>query len=480
MSNQQNLKKIITNITTFGSVHIFSLLISIIRSKLATLWLGAQGGGFLGLLTSTFNLIISLTNCGLPASTVRYLSENENLQSIERISLIQKLSIIIGIIGAVLCFLFSHQLSMITFDTADYRWAFQLISFSVVMKQITEIYTSIFQSRMEVKKLANANLTANIIGILITLPLYYYFHLRGVVYNLIAVGIVEFIVFRIVFRRLKLKDDKTALPFNKAKDAKKILGNGLYFNLSNVLNLLSAYIVQIFIRKFGGLEQTGYYISGFTILNVYVAIFFTVMSLDYFPRVSRANENTSELNSEVNNQLYIGTLILSPVLILLLLMAPAIVAVLYEKSFTDTILYVQLALLGVFFKLFSWVTGFVIIGKGSRNLILNNALFFNSLFVVSHILGFYFYGIKGVAIASCLYYLCHLIGNYWVTYRAFGLKISRQNIRVFVLSSLMLMGCVALYFSFNSLMSISSISCIFIACSIWSIRNFLQIIQKRK
>jgi PST family polysaccharide transporter len=55
------------------------------------------------------------------------------------------------------------------------------------------------------------------------------------------------------------------------------------------LTLLSTYLIQIYVGKIGGLEEVGF--AGFTLLNSYVGIIFTVMSTDYFPRLSSSDDN---------------------------------------------------------------------------------------------------------------------------------------------------------------------------------------------
>lgn len=128
------------------------------------------------------------------------------------------------------------------------------------LKQICSIYSSIIQSRVNLKQLANANIVANLIGILFTLPLYYYFRIDGIIYNLLIVGLVEFIVFYIFFKKLKFEKAK----INKKdfiRESKEILGDGFFFNLSSNLTLLSSYLLQVFITYYGGMKILGYYFS---------------------------------------------------------------------------------------------------------------------------------------------------------------------------------------------------------------------------
>src|SRR5690606_40604138 len=73
MKADSNQKKILTSIGIFGSMHMVSMVISVVRSKVAALWLGSAGIGVLGLLTASVQLITTVVNVGLPMILVRYL-----------------------------------------------------------------------------------------------------------------------------------------------------------------------------------------------------------------------------------------------------------------------------------------------------------------------------------------------------------------------------------------------------------------------
>ena len=458
--------------TTFGGVQFINLATGIFRSKIAAVWLGTQGVGFLGLILTTFNLIVGSLNLGLPTSVIKHISGSAENSLPKKLRITKILSLLLGVFSAGICFVFAQRLSDITFENGDYTWAFRLLSVSVFLKQISSVYSSILQSTTHLKKLANANIIANILGILFTVPLYYYFHIKGVIYNLISVGFIEILIFYLYYKSLKIKEQNvTKNEF--VTESKSIIGDGIFFNLSGFLTLLSAYLLQMFISSYGDLRTLGFYISGFTILNTYVAIIFTAMSVDYFPRISKNTDNNCEnLNQEVNHQLFVGMIILFPILLVLLLLSHIVVVVLYSKEFLETELYLQLAMLGVFFKLFSWTVGFVILAKGSRKTILSNALIYNSVFLITHILGFYLDGLQGVAIASSVYFLIHLLGNYWITYKKLGIRIENKNIKTYIAFCFIIILCVVLNFSMEDFwIKKGIISLIIIAATAWSLKH---------
>lgn len=472
--------KILKSITVFGGLQFLNLAIGIIRSKLAAIWLGTQGVGFLGLIIATFNLLVGILNLGLPTSTIKHLSGKSSNVINKKIKIVEILSIVFGVIGSLISLIFARTLSEYTFKTTDYTWGFQLLSVSLFLKQISSIYSSIIQSRINLKYLANANIIANLIGILFTLPLYYYFRIDGIIYNILVVGFVEFVVFYVFFKKLKFDRVKISGK-DFMNESKEILADGFFFNLSGNLTLLTSYLLQIFITYYGGMKVLGYYFSGYTILNTYVSIIFTAMSVDYFPRISKSKEDIKAMNEEVNFQIIVGTILLFPILLFLLTFSDFIIKILFSNEFLNAVVYLQIAILGIFFKLFSWALGFIILAKGSRKMIINNALLFNVLFIGIHTLGFYIKGLVGIAIASNIYFLMHLVWNYWLTKKKLNVIIDKEQLKLYIYCSLILLLSVVVNFVIlDSLLKKAVLLSILVFSSIWSLKQMNLIFKRTK
>lgn len=469
-----NQKQILKSISIFGGVHLTNMFLGIVRSKIAALWLGTQGVGVLGLLLSSFGLLSTVVQLGLPMSLIRYLSGTKELP--QRIYISQVVLWITGFIGGLVVLVFSTELSKITFGNSQFTWPFRWLAFAIIFKQIAIGYATILQSQSAIAKYARANIIASCIGVLCTIPLYYFYKIEGIAYNILVLGIVECIVFYIYFKKLKVV--KVSVTKTEVSlESKKLLKQSSSFAISSFITLFAIYLVQLFVSKNTNLTHLGYYIAGFAILNTYVSIVFTIMGMDYFPRLTKIKDDVSAVNTEVNHQFFIGMLLLMPILVFLLLAAPWVIKILYSDEFLPTLLYVYFASIGVLFKLFSWTVGFVIITKGSNKLILFNAIIYNSLFVVLHILGFYLNGLKGIAIASSIYYLCHLLGNYFISYKRFGTRMQSRNIKLFSLFVIVLAFSVFVStFVEIAHFRYSILSVVFLCVTYFSIKNLYKIL----
>src|SRR5690606_13251629 len=249
----------------------------------------------------------------------------------------------------------------------------------------------------------------------------------------------ESVVFYIAYKKARFKERNVSWDFFKNYSSLTIK-EGFIFSLSSFFTLLVIYLLQIFISNQSNIYTLGIYIAGFTIINSYVSMIFNIMSIDYFPRLTEKKLYTTAFNDEVNSQFYIGILLITPLLLLMIILAPYVVKVLFNVQFIDSVEYIYGALLGVYFKIFSWTIGFVITSKGSKKMIIYNSIFYNSIFLIIHIIGFYYWKLIGAALAYSIYYLIHLIGNYFITKSFYSIQITQKNLSLFFLNLLILIS----------------------------------------
>ena len=75
----------------------------------------------------------------------------------------------------------SPWLSQWAFDSPDYVWGFVWLGLAVLFRQLTAGNLAILQGFRRLKWLANANVIGNTVGLGLTLPLYYFLGLEGIV-----------------------------------------------------------------------------------------------------------------------------------------------------------------------------------------------------------------------------------------------------------------------------------------------------------
>ena len=421
----------------FGGVQVFTILISIIRTKLIAILIGPFGMGISGLLQTTLNLVSGFSSLGLENSGVKHISQNQedSIKTSKSIAVLKRLVWITGIIGALLFLVLSSLFSKLTFGNYSYATSFAWVSIALFFKQLSVGELVVLQGMRKLKSLAIANLLGSSIGLIISIPLYYYFKLQAIVPTIVISSVVVFL-FAFYFSKKVKVEKATILKEDFYSESKELLSLGLMLSLGSLLTLLASYFLQIFISKQGSLTEVGLYNAGFTLLNSYVGIVFSSMATDYFPRLSAVNSDSKAVEKIVSEQALIAVLIITPIIVLFEVFTPTVVQLLFSDQFMAIVPMIALGILGMLFRAASWSVGYIILAKGDSKIFVKNALFFNALFLVLHCFGYSFFGIKGLGMAFAIYYFCHFIVLKFLVQKRYQFNFNSEFYRIFIISTL--------------------------------------------
>lgn len=423
MSDKKSYQQILKTTSLFGGVQFFSILISVIRTKLIAVFIGPAGMGIIALLNSTLSVLSSISGLGIETSAVKNISENyknEDLKTASKtIQVVKKIIFFTGIFGMVLTLVFSKALSIITFGNSSQTYSFVFLSVTVLFKQLSTGQLAVLQGLRSLRFLAKANLYGNLFGLLFSIPLYYFLKIDAIIPTILIASLSSLVFSFYYSNKIKMDKEKVANS-TLFIEGKLIVKLGFMLTFSSVLTLLSTYLVQIYIGKTGGLEQVGFYNAGFTLLNSYVGIIFTVMSTDYFPKLASINTDNEKVRSSVQQQAFISILIISPIIVLFLAFCPLIIKLIYTSKFDAIIPMISFGIIGMLFRAVSWAMGFILIAKGDSKMFVKTAIGFNLLSLIMNVLGYYFYGLEGLGFSFFLYFLVHLTGLKTITKKRYN------------------------------------------------------------
>ncbi len=413
MSDKKSYQQILKMTSLFGGVQFFSILISVIRTKLIAVFIGPAGMGIIALLHSTLGVLSSISGFGIETSSIKNISENyknDDLSTVSKtIQIVKKIVFFTGIFGMFLTLAFSKMLSIITFGDSSQTFSFAILSVTILFKQLSSGQLAVLQGLRSFRFLAKANLFGNLFGLLFSIPLYYFLGIDAILPTIIIASFSALVFSFYYSNKVKIEKEKVnnSVLFSEGKLIVKL---GFMLTISSVLTLLSTYLLQIYIGKTGGLEQVGFYNAGFTLLNSYVGIIFTVMSTDYFPKLASINSDNKKVRESVEQQAFISILIITPIIALFLALSPIIVKVIYTDKFDAILPMIAIGILGMLFRAVSWSIGFILIAKGDSKMFVKTAIGFNVLFLIMNIAGYYFYSLEGLGFSFCLYFFFHFIG----------------------------------------------------------------------
>ncbi|RLD28878.1 MAG: O-antigen translocase [Bacteroidetes bacterium] len=488
IKNQSSYRQILKATSLLSGVQVFSILISIAKSKFAAIFIGPAGIGIIGLLNSTLNLIIGFTKLGLDVSAVKEISvANEETQPdkvVRVINVLSRLTWITGIFGAVITIILSSWLSKVAFGNTAYTFSFIFISIAVFFNQLTVGNLAVLQGLRKLNDLAKATLWASFCSLLVIIPIYYYYGVKGIVPVIILTSIFTFIFSWYFTKKYKTKSKKIIILklFGEGKQMMKL---GFVLSLGSLATLVTAYIVQVFITNRGGINEVGFYNAAFIIINAYVGVIFNAMSKDYFPRLASIANQSNKLKSVVNQQAFVAILLLTPIIIVFLAFAPLLVNLLFTKAFSPIIGMLTFGILATLFKAVSWSLGYILVAKGDSKLFIQTEIGFNMLLLSMSILGYIYGGLTGVGISYLLYYIIYLLGIKTITKRNYNFQFSLEFYKIFIacivfcLSTFLLTFVENNYIKYGLMIIMIVSSCTFTIVKLNEKTDLISVLKKR-
>lgn len=428
-TNDNNLYRIITKATAiFGGVQVVSILCSVIRTKVVAVLLGSVGIGIIGLYNNAIETIAALTGLGIRNSSVREISEahsQENPGEVSRIvTVVRRWSWFVGLLGAVVLIGLAPLLSQWTFGDSDHIWGFVLLSCTLLFKALTSGEQAILQGTKQLRRLAHSSVYGSIAALVVSLPLYYFFGIDGIVPSLILYTAATLIA-TLLYKDRTIETDKITIK-ETAQQGKEMITLGVFITISSFITTLFSYIFSAYLNYRSGEATVGYYQAGFTLMNKYVGLLFTAMAMEYYPRLAGMAKDNNNLSQHVGGQVEVMQLMLAPVITLFIVLHPLMVQILYTTEFFAINDYLLLAIQGISFKATSWALGFVLLAKGDGKLYFITELISDTITLALNFVGYHYWGLAGVGASYTVGFILYLAVIYVVCHRHYNISIGTK------------------------------------------------------
>lgn len=445
MAEQQtSYRQIMKATSIFGGVQVFNIAISIIRSKFIAVLLGPTGMGISGLLTSTTSLISGLTNFGLGTSAVKNVAASNATGNRTKIAIVvtvlRRWVWITGLFGALVILVLSPWLSQLTFGNHKYTLAFIWLSITLLFTQLSTGQLVVLQGMRKLQYLAKANLAGSVMGLIITVPLYYWYGVNGIVPAIIITSFTSLTLSWYFARKVKIDAIKVS-PQRTIAEGKSMLFMGFIISLTSLINVGSSYIVRIFISNIGGIAQVGLYSAGFSIIFSYVGLIFSAMGTDYYPRLSAVSTNNELSKKTINQQAEIAVLLMGPIIMVFLVFIQWVVILLYSNKFVDINEMIHWAALGMYFKAVSWSIAFIFLAKGASKLFFWSEMIYSVYALGLNLLGYRLLGLTGLGLSFMLSYLLYLTQVFLISKTKYSFAFDSSFIRIFAIQFSLAIVC---------------------------------------
>lgn len=478
---ENSFRNILKGTSIFGGVQVFNILISAIRIKFVAVILGPSGMGIAGLFNTASLTIQQFASLGLNLSIVKEIGQSKDNESrlADILTAVRPLILLSALLGSLVCLLFPKTLSEITFGNLRYTGGFLLLAAAVFFTIAGVALMSVLQGLHAIKPLSKASLIGSSVGLAIGVPLYYFWGTDGIVPAMVAIAISTCLWY---FMSLKKTLTVSASPWNHEIHLpvlKRVLAMGIILMSNDLFRNFVNYLVNVYIRTRGGMEEVGFFQSCNTMTSQYSAIVFTAMAMDYLPRLSAVSGNDEKMCEVVNRQIEIVGLLIAPIVCAVILLAPFVIKVFQTSNFLVATPLLRLLALAVVVRALMYPLGYIVFAKDNRR------LFFWMESVGANLLtlgltcgGYFLFGLDGLgyaAILDCAICLCVYM---FVNHNLYNYKLSGQAARIILFSILSSMVMTAICLHTKGLISIIASSLLLLTAAIVSLRLLVKRLSK--
>ena len=382
----------------FGGVQGITMLVSVVRNKIVSEFLGPSGLALINLFNNAIKLINQSTDFGLSFSAVKHVAEivehgteDEVRQFVQTV---RTWCFLAGLLGVLVCLALCRQISLWTFESDDYTWHFAVLSLVVGILTVQGGEMAILKGMKKLKTVALIAVFGALATLAISAPIYYFWRIEGIVCSLVLCNAAVLAIQLYYSHRL--------IPWRISLFAKQEYANGwsmaklgVGFIIAGIFGQGAEYVVRALILRFGELADVGLYTSGYTLAVSYANIVFIAFEADYFPRLSASHHDLKRMNQTINQQIEVGVLLMTPLLTFFVLAMPVIVPLLFSSKFVAAVPMAICASFFMFFKAMTLPTAYLPLAKGDSLMYMMTELVYDILIALAIPYAFKFWGLEG-------------------------------------------------------------------------------------
>lgn len=425
--------KILKAIGLFSGAEAVGIVCSIVKMKLVALWLGATGVGLFGIFNSSIDTISILTGFGLRQSSVREIARaGENKRRLRELArLLRSWSWAVGLLGSVAMSALSPLLSLWFFGEPDQWWQFMIVSGSLLLSSLTGAEQAMLQGRGLFRRLARANMTGAVAGLVVSIPMFRFFGEESVICSILAYGAAMLVSLMISRERGDAYRLSSPKEMRKGLDFVRLGG---YMAVATFATNLAQMIFLSWLNREASMAEVGYFQAGNTLVIRYTSLIFSAVGMEFYPRMSANSHSPRRMSMFVSHETNLLLSIFTPLLILFLVFQDLIIRILYTPDFLVIRPFITIAILTVILKSVSNCMAFSILAKGEGRVYMFTETFDAIVGVALNILFYRLYGLPGIGVALVLWYLSYTLMISLIYFFRYRLTITRRSLLVLAAS----------------------------------------------
>ncbi len=444
------MKKLVTSTALVGTASLFGAVTALVRNKLLAVFVGTAGLGLLAQIGSLINILSALASLGIGVGMAKYVAELSAEGDYQALARLKRSGIVptwvASAVAVLLAWVFSRKIAELLLGRPDLAWAVILSVMAVPVLVQTSFHLAILQGLKRMRHYALSSAVGAAAGLVILVPLVYFFKWNGAVFHLVAAGTLGFLVIRFVSRRLLVEYFKAAYARFDNRLLKELLAYGLSSLAVGALYWLNLLAIRSVVLHRLGAEANGLYQVAVGISFQYLMLILSSVSTYCFPRLSELKESDS-IREELRGSLRLTILLVTGCASVMLLLRHWLVPLLFTPEFQEAEKLLPVQFIADFFKAIAWMLGIWLLPQGrlriwvSLDVIMNSVLITTFLFLLGRMVHLDSLVLMAAPIAHCFAYLLHCGLNYGYARRSIGFSFGGPLRRLLTASLALIIVC---------------------------------------
>ncbi|OWQ87502.1 hypothetical protein CDN99_18030 [Roseateles aquatilis] len=395
------------------------LLFGLLLIKIVATLLGPSGLGLMGQFMSLTTILVLLAGGGIATGVVKYVAEykeaparlHEFLSAARGYSLIASLILLaIGIAAA-------RPLSLWIFKEPGYAFIVYLLSVAQLGIAINSFALAVVGGYKDVVSSNIVNTTGTLLGLLALAPLIYLWGNTGMLIGLAVLPALPALISLWIVRRKYPEVLRRSFKINKT-DARHLFRFSLMLAASATTMPVAQMLLRSHLADQAGWTQVGYWQATIRLSDAYLLFVNMVLAGYYMPKLSELGPGRQQLRYMVEAMKRLLPLVAACIAAIWLLGSP-LISLLFSEKFLPARELLTYQLIGDFFKIGSFIMGYVVVANAwLRWSILGDIVQASLFFTLAWVLTSHYQALGasiGYAVCYIVYFtvLCALFYRAW-------------------------------------------------------------------
>ncbi len=385
MSDSASYRQILRSSSVTAGAAGLNILIGLFKIKVVAVLLGPTGVGLVGLMQSVMTTAASVASLGFGTVGTQRIAAASGRQSDSDLANAKRVltwgSLVLAVAGGFLVWAIRAPIAAQVLNDASMTGQVGWLALGVTLSVAGGAQSAALNGLRRIGDMARLSVGSALASTILGIAALGVWGRDGIPACVIAVPLATFALGHWYAAKLPLLNHRTS-NLALITQLKQFAIAGVPFMLSGAVVTGGQLAVRSLVQHHLGAEALGHFQAAWTIAMTYMAFVLAAMASDFYPRLAATLQDSAAGNLLVNQQTQVALLLAAPVLVLMVGLAPHIVALLFTYEFKASADLLRWLVVGDVLKIASWPLGFMILARGDGRTFLLTESVSTAIFVV--------------------------------------------------------------------------------------------------